>query len=189
MHNWKKEILSIPNLLSLFRLLLIPVYTTLFLRAKEASDYWLAAGVMAVSCFTDLVDGRIARKFNMITRLGIILDPFADKATQFTILVCLALRNRQLWLVIALFVVKESFMLTMGIINYRKGKMLPGALMSGKICTTVLFMSMILMVLCPKLPDGVVNGLIVLCVAAMLVSFADYGRAYLGKERKVQDID
>lgn len=188
MQNWKKEIFSIPNLLSLFRLLLIPVYTVLFLRAEKSSDYWLAAGLMAVSCFTDLVDGRIARKYNMITRLGMVLDPFADKATQLTILICLALRNDLLWPVLVLFVVKESFMLTMGIISYRKGKMLYGALMSGKVCTTVLFVSMILMVLCPRLPSYIVSGLMFLCIVAMLVSFVDYGRAYLGKEKKVRDI-
>ena len=82
MRNWKKEILSIPNILSLFRLLLIPVYTVLFLRAERPVDYWWAAGILAVSTLTDMVDGKIARRFHMVTNLGKILDPVADKATQ-----------------------------------------------------------------------------------------------------------
>ena len=90
MRNWKKEILSIPNILSLFRLLLIPVYTVLFLRAERPVDYWWAAGILAVSTLTDMVDGKIARRFHMVTNLGKILDPVADKATQCTLLVCLA---------------------------------------------------------------------------------------------------
>ena len=81
MRNWKKEILSIPNILSLFRLLLIPVYTVLFLRAERPVDYWWAAGILAVSTLTDMVDGKIARRFHMVTNLGKILDPVADKAT------------------------------------------------------------------------------------------------------------
>ena len=188
MHNWKKEIFSIPNILSLFRLLLIPVYTVLFLRAENPSDYWLAAGVLAVSTLTDMVDGKIARRFHMITNLGKILDPVADKATQCTLLVCLAVRHPVLWYVLALFVAKEGFMLVMGIVNLQRKKMLGGALMSGKICTTILFVSMIILVLFPEVSSGALSLLVALCVVAMLLSFADYFMAYFGKNKKVQDI-
>ena len=188
MRNWKKEILSIPNILSLFRLLLIPVYTVLFLRAERPVDYWWAAGILAVSTLTDMVDGKIARRFHMVTNLGKILDPVADNATQCTLLVCLAVRHPVLWYVLGLFVVKEGFMLVMGIINLRKRKMLNGALMSGKICTTVLFVSMIILVLYPNVSSGALSLLVSLCVLAMLLSFADYFMAYFGKHKKVQDI-
>lgn len=188
MQNWKKEILSIPNLLSLFRILLIPVYTVLFLRAEKLSDYWLAAGILAVSTLTDLVDGKIARRFNMITQLGIVLDPLADKLTQCTMLVCLAVRHPVLWYLFALFTVKETFMLVMGIINLRRKKMLRGALFSGKVCTALLFISMVIMVLLPDISDGLVEFLFFVCMVALLVSFADYFLAYFGKNKKVYDI-
>ena len=77
--NWKTEILTIPNLLSLFRLALIPVYISIYLGARSNSDYFLAASILAVSCLTDMIDGKIARHFNMITNLGKLLDPIADK--------------------------------------------------------------------------------------------------------------
>ena len=144
--NWKKEIFTIPNLLSLFRLLLIPVYVVIYLNATEASHYFIAAAILAVSCLTDLVDGKIARRFNMISTVGKILDPIAYKATQFTLILCLAVKHPRLWLLVGLFVVKESFQLIAGLINLRRRKMLPGALMAGKVCTTVLFISLIVLV-------------------------------------------
>ena len=68
--DWKKDLFTIPNMLSLFRLGLIPVYVIIYLRAERFSDYALAAGILAVSCFTDLIDGKIARRFNMISTIG-----------------------------------------------------------------------------------------------------------------------
>lgn len=188
MQNWRKEIFSIPNILSMFRLLLIPVYTTVYLNAKEPWEYWLAAGILAISTLTDMVDGKIARRFNMITNVGKVLDPIADKVTQFTLLICQAVRHSVLWYAISVFVVKETFMLVMGILNLRKRKMLDGALMSGKICTTVLFVSMILLVLMPDISEAFVTFLCSLCIACMLLAFVDYFLAYFGKDKKVRDI-
>ena len=64
--DWKKELFTIPNLLSLFRLALIPVYVIIYLNASDYRDYFIAAAILAVSCLTDLIDGKIARHFNMI---------------------------------------------------------------------------------------------------------------------------
>lgn len=155
--NWKKEIFSIPNLLSFFRLALIPVYAYIYLNATQMHQYVLAGTIMAVSCLTDMIDGKIARHFNMITTVGKILDPIADKMTQFTLTLCLSLEYPVLMPVLALFVVKEAFQLIAGIFFLRKGRMLPGALMTGKVCTTVLFISLIALVLFPEMNPAVVN--------------------------------
>ena len=141
--DWKKEIFTIPNMLSLFRLVLIPIYVAIYLNAENAADYYIAAGILAVSCLTDLIDGKIARHFNMISSLGKFLDPLADKATQFTLIMCLVVKYSVLWYLVGIFVIKESFQLIAGGIILRKGKMLKGALYSGKICTTILFVSLI----------------------------------------------
>ena len=87
----------------------------------------------------------------MISTLGKILDPIADKLTQFVLTFCLSLEHPELRPVLVLFVVKELFQAVMGIIHLRRGRMLPGALMAGKVCTTVLFVSLIAMVLLPGL--------------------------------------
>lgn len=186
--DWKKEILTIPNLLSLFRLALIPVYMIIYLNATESSHYYLAAGILAVSCITDMIDGKIARHFNMVSTIGKILDPVADKATQFTLIVCLAVRYPVLLYLIVLFVIKEGFQLIVGGITLRKGKMLDGALIAGKICTTVLFLSLILMVMLPTLDYEAVIVITIVDAVFMVISFIQYILAYFGKNKKVRDI-
>ena len=186
--DWKKELLTIPNLLSLFRLVLIPVYVVIYLNAKEAADYYLAAGVLAVSCLTDLIDGKIARHFNMISNVGKILDPFADKVTQFTMVVCLAVRKPILWILMALFVVKESFQLIAGFMIVRKGKILSGALLAGKISTTVLFITLVLLVLIPEMDYGWVIAITALDCLCLLISFIGYLRVYITRSSMIQEL-
>lgn len=187
--NWKKEIFSIPNLLSFFRLALIPVYAYIYLNATQTHQYVLAGTIMAVSCLTDMIDGKIARHFNMITTVGKILDPIADKMTQFTLTLCLSLEYPVLMPVLALFVVKEAFQLIAGIFFLRKGRMLPGALMTGKVCTTVLFISLIALVLFPEMNPAVVNVIALTDGVFLAISFLSYVLAYFGKNQKVQDLE
>lgn len=186
--NLKKEIFTIPNLLSLFRLVLIPVYVRLYLRAVEPREYLVAGSVLALSCLTDLADGKIARHFNMISTVGKILDPVADKLTQFTLVLCLSLKYPVLNPVLALFVVKELFQLAAGVFHLCKGKMLPGALMAGKVCTTVLFTSLTALVLFPTMDPTLVNLIALMDGVFLLISFLSYIRAYFGKNTKVQDL-
>ena len=189
--NWKKEIFTIPNMLSLFRLALIPLYISLYLSARDATDYYVAAAILAVSCLTDLIDGQIARRFNMISTVGKVLDPFADKVTQFTLVVCLAIRYQivTLWVLMGLIFVKEIFQLVAGIINYNKGRMLKGAQISGKICTTILFISLILLVMLPDIGNTAVVWITVVDIVFLLIAFADYALVYLKKDSKFQVLD
>lgn len=187
--NLKKELFTIPNLLSLFRLLLIPVYVLIYLKADSSMDYFVAAMILAVSCLTDMVDGKIARKFNMITNVGKILDPLADKATQFTLIICLYVKYPILITLITLFVIKEGFQLIAGTINLKKGIMLKGALITGKICTTVLFITLILLVMIPALPYPYVVLLTVIDSIFMLISLIDYCITYAKREYRFQPID
>lgn len=180
-HDWKKEVFTIPNILSLFRLILIPVYMVIYLNATAPSDYYLAGGILAVSCLTDMIDGKIARHFNMISTVGKILDPFADKMTQFALTLCLSIRYPVLRPVLILFIIKETFMLVMGIRNLRKGKMLSGALMAGKICTTILFVSLTLLVLIPQMDSMIVTVIAVIDTVFLIYSFVSYFIAYFGK--------
>lgn len=189
MKDWKKEIFTIPNLLSLFRLALIPVYIIIYINAVETADYYIAASILAVSCLTDLVDGKIARHFNMISHVGKILDPLADKATQFSLIICLAIKYPVLLFMVVLFVIKESFQLIAGYLTLRKGKMLTGALMTGKICTTVLFISLILMVLIPNMRELTVNIITAVDCVFLLIAFIDYARTYFTHGAKIQDLN
>ena len=189
MLNWKKEVFTIPNILSFFRLLLIPVYIYLYLTAQSTAQYVAAGLVLALSCLTDMVDGRIARKYHMISKIGMLLDPVADKATQATLLVCLSMKYPILYPVLGLLVIKESFQLIALIIAFLNGKMLPGALLVGKVCTTVLFVSLIAIVLFPDIPSKIVDLIAVVDACFLGVSFVCYICAYYGKNKKVQDLD
>ncbi len=186
--EWKRQIFTIPNLLSLFRLILIPIYVIIYIHAESDADYYLAGGILAVSCLTDMIDGKIARHFNMISTLGKILDPIADKATQFTLLVCLAIEYPVLKLLAALFVVKEGFQLIAGGISWKKGKMLKGALLAGKICTTVLFLSLIVIVMFPRMSLNAVYMISVVDIVFMIVAFVDYIIAYVRKGNHFESI-
>lgn len=187
--DWKKEILTIPNLLSFFRLILIPVYMSIYLDAQETRDYVFAGTILAISCATDAVDGKIARKFNMITTFGKFLDPLADKLTQFALLLCLAIRYPVLWAVFYLFVLKELFQLTAGIVAAKFGYILKGALISGKICTTVLFTSLVAMVLFQNMDETTIYIIAMVDGFFLMVAFADYFITYLGKKSRFQSLE
>ena len=85
----KHQILTIPNLMSLFRLCLIPLIVWLY---HEKEMYGLAAFALVISGITDVADGIVARRFDMVSDFGKAFDPVADKLTQFAMLVCLAVR-------------------------------------------------------------------------------------------------
>lgn len=187
--DWKKDVFTIPNMLSFFRLVLIPVYVVIYLNATEAREYFIAGTILAVSCLTDMIDGKIARHFNMTSTLGQILDPIADKLTQFTLTLCLSIEYPVLRFVLVLFVIKEGFQCIVGLVNLQKGKILPGALMAGKICTTVLFLSLILLVLNPHLDQSIVNIIAFTDFVFLLISFVSYIFAYFGKNTIVKDME
>ena len=98
----KKDLFTIPNLMGYFRILLIPVFCYFYIK-KQA--YLLAAGIVLISSLTDLFDGYIARRFNMVTELGKALDPVADKLTHAALALCLAFRYPLMWALLALMAV------------------------------------------------------------------------------------
>ena len=187
--DWKKDLFTIPNMLSLFRLLLIPVYIVIYLNAENDVDYYIAGGILAVSCLTDMIDGQIARHFNMISTIGKVLDPFADKVTQFSLIVCLAIEYHVLIPLMVLFFIKEVFQLTAGILTFRKGKMLTGALISGKISTAVLFVSLIVLVMFPNIDPAAVNVIMIVDGVLLLIAFLHYAITYFTHGAMIQTFD
>ena len=188
-NKWKKEICTIPNLLSLFRLLLIPLYMSIYRSADRDSDYFLAGSILALSCLTDLADGRIAREFHMISKVGKVLDPLADKLTQFFLLLSLAEKHRMIYPMLMLFVVKELFQLGTMLFFIQKGKALDGALNAGKLCTGALFVSLTLLVLFPHINRSIVFVLISTDTALLFYSFYKYFMAYFGRNTKLTDLE
>ena len=170
----KKELFSIPNLMSYFRILLIPVFCYLYITAESDRDYLIAALIVLVSSLTDLFDGKIARRFNMVTQWGKILDPVADKLSHAALAICLATRYPLMWALIALMAVKEGFMGIMGLIFLKKGQMLDGAMWFGKVCTAVLFVGLMALFLLIHVPAAAANIIIIVMMAVMLVTLCMY---------------
>ena len=171
----KKDILTIPNLLSLVRLLLIPVIIWLYIGCE---DNLAAITVIALSGLTDIIDGRIARRYNMVSDFGKILDPVADKLTQLSLIVCLTLRHQWMRWLVVLFTVKECVMAILGFVSIRKKQLVNSAQWHGKLTTAVLYGTMIFLILFPGLPLPAVKVIIVLCSLVMLLSLVLYARFY-----------
>lgn len=170
----KREIFSIPNLMGYFRILLIPLFSWMYCTADSTGDYYAAAVVVGVSGLTDMFDGKIARRFHMITELGKFIDPLADKLTQAALLICLAIRYPLMRAVLVLFVIKEGFMAVMGALLLPRGKKLDGAMWFGKVCTAVLYAVLFLLLLLPGIGTMAANVLIAVCGIFLLFSFLMY---------------
>ena len=90
---------------------------------------------------------------------------------------------------IGLFFIKEAFQLIAGGLRLRKGRMLKGAQMTGKICTTVLFISLILMVMIPNLSQKTINIFVLVDTIFLVIAFIDYIIVYFRKDSKFQDLN
>ena len=165
----REEAFSIPNLLSYFRLLLIPVFIVLYVH----EEFTAALITLAVSGLSDILDGRIARKYNMVTDLGKVLDPVADKLTQCAMMLCVAMRYPAMWWLLGLHVVKEIIMLVMGWYVLKKTDTVNSAIWVGKLCV------MMLHVILPYLPQAVSIGCTVVCAGLIVLSLIVYTARYI----------
>ena len=102
-----KKMMNIPNAISVLRIILVPVFAAIYLGAKTNADYLFAGAVLAFSGITDMLDGKIARRFNMITDLGKVLDPLADKLMSISALICLLIKERIVIWIVVIVIIKE----------------------------------------------------------------------------------
>ncbi|MDO5649804.1 MAG: CDP-alcohol phosphatidyltransferase family protein [Gallicola sp.] len=167
----ENRIITIPNVLSLFRIFLIPVFVYFYLQKR---DYILAGMIIILSGVTDLVDGSIARRFNMITKVGKVLDPIADKLTQVTVLFCLTNRYPFMMIPFILLFIKEIATGIAGFMVIQKTGRVYGANWHGKLTTVLLYIMLILHLFWYNISSGVSNTFIFLCIGMMLVSFILY---------------
>lgn len=170
----KEELYSIPNCMGYFRILLIPVFCWIYLRAERPGDYYLAAGIILLSYITDFLDGQVARRFHMITEFGKFLDPVADKLTHGAVALCLVFRYEKMIYLFLLMLLKEGFMAVMGIINLRHGRKLDGAKWFGKVCTGSLFVLLFLLVCWPAISGVWADRLISLEILIMALTLILY---------------
>ena len=166
----KEQILTIPNMLSFLRLALIPVILWLYLTGELV---W-AAVVIVLSSITDIVDGYIARTFNMISDFGKAIDPVADKLTQIAVLFCLVTRFPLMLLPLIIMIIKEVSSFILRLVLFKKTDIVVGAVWHGKLNTVVLHSIILLHVLWIAIPAEVSAACISASVTIMLISFVLY---------------
>lgn len=171
----KKDVFTIPNLLSLFRLCLIPLIVYEYCAAQNIV---LAVLCIALSALTDILDGKIARRFNMVSNVGKVLDPIADKLTQAALIICLISRYKWALGLVILFAIREVIVGTLGYVTLTQAHCVNSAKWYGKATTVVIYAVMMVLILFPGIPEQAANLLLALCAAAIIFACVMYCRFY-----------
>lgn len=171
----KGDIFTIPNLLTMARIALVPVFVYFYV---ANGDYMLTAFLILLSGATDIADGYIARHFHMTSDVGKALDPIADKLTQFAIMLCLVHRFPHMIYPIVLIVIKEITSGILGLVTIKKTGQVEGAVWHGKLATVLIYATMLTHILWVNIPATVSDVMILTCCGMMLVSFALYSARY-----------
>ncbi len=170
----KEDLFKIPNILCYIRILLVPLFVYLFLNEQYIS----AALFVILASATDVLDGYIARNFNMVTDWGKFIDPVADKLMQFSMLIVTIFKVRWVLILVILFALKEIILLIVGIYIYHNNYNLSGANWAGKLCTVVLDLVMLIFIAIPKIPDKIGLLLVLLVTVFLIISFVVYVLEY-----------
>lgn len=135
--------MNIPNILTIFRLLLVPTFILLFFSGAQDSILYSLI-IFFIAGFTDIMDGYIARKNNLITKFGTLMDPLADKLMLITVLTCLVIKDYIPMWVLGIIAAKDIFMILSGFILYTNDTIIPSNLF-GKVTTALFYLSIFVM--------------------------------------------
>lgn len=166
--------LNIPNIISIFRLILIPVFVFAFFSNTKLEGRIIAAVIFVIAGISDIADGYIARKYNMITKLGEALDPFADKLLHITVLLCLLYVNSiEVWIVIA-FIFIQVFLIIGGIIMMVKVRNIIPAKWYGKATACLFSFSIFVAIILGNKYNIILNVLFALALYMSLFALIRY---------------
>lgn len=169
------KIITIPNLISLLRLILIPGIVLLYFYEESPLP---AFGLLLFSAVTDLADGRIARKYQMVSNLGKVLDPVADKATLAAVLICLLSAYPPMQKLLFILLLKELFMGIAGMAAYLTSGSMFGSDWHGKAATFLTNTTVLIHILSKDISPAVTETLVAACSAAAVLSFLLYCTQY-----------
>ncbi|WP_025642668.1 CDP-diacylglycerol--glycerol-3-phosphate 3-phosphatidyltransferase [Schnuerera ultunensis] len=175
--------MNIPNMLTILRIILVPIYLCFFYSAKE--NHLLYAGIVFIMAgISDVLDGYIARKYNLTTKIGAVLDPLADKLMTFAVLISFTTAQLIPAWVLLVIGVKEALMIIGGFILYllKEKKVLPSN-KYGKIATVSFYTAILSIVF--KFPSPNVTKLLILTTVILnILAFINYLVIYLSKDSK-----
>lgn len=169
--RYKNKIITIPNILSMIRLILIPIMIHFYITNK---DYVTTLIILFISGVTDIVDGFIARKFNMISNFGKALDPVADKLTQISMLFCLSFNYPEMIVPVILLSVKELVSGITSSIIIKTKKVVLGAVWHGKATTVIIYSMIFIHILWRDIPNTISNIFVATSILMMVYSCIMY---------------
>lgn len=173
---------NIPNILSTFRIILIPFYFIAILQNQKVT----AGIILIVSGLTDLLDGYLARRFNWITDIGKLLDPLADKLTQTAISLSFIFLIKKYVIFFWIILIKDGLMMIGSYYSYRKNIKISSAKWFGKVATFTFYITMILIILMPQMPDIIKTTLLTLVVVLSVFSMVMYFPIFFKNLKEVE---
>lgn len=170
-------IMNIANILTIFRFVLIPYFILVFF-SNSQNNIYISIIIFFAAGLTDILDGYIARNFNMITKLGTVLDPLADKLMLITVLICFTIKNYIPIFIIIVLLIKDLSMIFAGIILYGQNIVIPANIF-GKASTFLFYISILLVAF-----DKMV-GTIFLYIALLstLIAYVNYFFIFMKKKQ------
>lgn len=192
--------MNLPNKLTLFRIILIPVFIILFLMGLDNTENVLNIGlyninvyrlwsaiVFAIASLTDMLDGKIARKYNLITNFGKLMDPLADKMLVISALICLTINNEVGHIMVLIVVLREIAVSSIRLVALENGKVVAASKWGKyKTATQMIAVVMYLFKVCNiNFYICVLNDILFyISMVLVVVSFIDY--AYKNREAILQ---
>lgn len=168
--------MNLPNKLTIFRVLLVPFFVAvLLIRPDDMMYRWIAEGIFIVASLTDMLDGKIARKYNLVTNFGKFMDPLADKLLVCSAMICLVeLKTLYAWVCI-IIIAREFIISGFRLIASDNGVVIAASYW-GKFKTVFQMFMVIVMIISPLHPYLVILGEILMWIALALtiISLIDY---------------
>ncbi|MBO4265184.1 MAG: CDP-diacylglycerol--glycerol-3-phosphate 3-phosphatidyltransferase [Clostridia bacterium] len=179
---------NIPNIISIFRILLIPVFVILFF--DKNTDILWPMGIFILSGASDVLDGYLARKNGWITDVGKLLDPLADKMTQICVLICLFIKDMVPPFVLGIFIAKELFMIVGATFIFRNKKVVVQSDWTGKLATIIFYISMVSLIIIYNLPlndftEIAIPAIDIIAVSSTIIAFVNYYLKYMYSAKQV----
>ncbi len=168
--------MNLPNRLTIFRILLIPFFVAALLVFPDKNEYRICAdAIFIIASLTDMLDGKIARKYNLITNFGKFMDPLADKLLVSAAMVCLVeLKELPAWVVI--IIISREFIISGFRLVASDAGLVIAASYWGKFKTVFQMLMVIVLIVSPLYPAFFVLGRTLMWIALILtiVSLLDY---------------
>ncbi|MGI6587052.1 MAG: CDP-alcohol phosphatidyltransferase family protein [Gracilibacteraceae bacterium] len=171
--------MNIPNALTIFRLVLIPGFVYYYFSSMGYGER-IAMVLFAAAGLTDILDGFIARRCNLVTRLGTVLDPLADKLMLLTVLISITMKNQiPLWIIIVV-AIKETLLVLGAITLFNQHDIVVPANRFGKLSTIAFYIAILSVAFEVPYSSVMLDGFVIITVLALVV----YVNCYISIRRQ-----